>query len=120
MRWHSLVSHPSTHPQLKEECKAIRDKMMFEVQRGGQQKATTDQFQSVWDDLLSVSVVKHLLYRCGKCKKRETTFYVRGVCMCACMLLSLSTRPQQLQTRSADEVWVSKTLFLFDNDMHPS
>lgn len=35
-------------PQLKEECKAIRDKMMFEVQRGGQQKATTDQFQSVW------------------------------------------------------------------------
>ncbi len=33
------------HAQLKEEFKAIRDKMMFEVQRGGQQKATTDQFQ---------------------------------------------------------------------------
>lgn len=43
--------------RVREENQKIRDKMMFEVQRGGQQKATTDQFQ------------------CSKCKQRKATFY---------------------------------------------
>lgn len=55
--------HQHMNTQLKEEVKAIRDKMMFEVQRGGQQKATTDQFQCVGHAVALVGSMRtHMLH----------------------------------------------------------
>jgi hypothetical protein len=62
----------------RQENREIRDHALFEAERSGAKQATTDQF------------------KCGKCKQRKTTYYVRS-----CLVLGPSPLrlPQHLEMR---------------------